>query len=181
LKLKEVMMRLVKPALGATVVAVGLLFTTVHAGQVPEAATGKATIWSAQEGQWAPLPDILPPGGQMKVIHGDPAKGAATFYMRFPAGYVAPWHLHTSVETVLMDKGNMRIDVRGGQSEAVAEGGYIRIPARVPHTVTCTGSAECLMFLESSGPFDIYLVNHENWTVTKSWRARGMATPSHTR
>lgn len=52
------------------------------------------------------------------------------------------------------------------------------VPARSPHRVTCTGNTQCLFFLSSNGPFDVYLVD-ENWNTTKSWRASDQ--PAHSK
>jgi quercetin dioxygenase-like cupin family protein len=140
----------------------------------PTAATGQATIWTADEGEWMPLPDIFPPGGQFKVINGDPAKGPVDLYMRFPGGYVAPWHFHTPIEKVLMNHGTMKFEVRGGQTATIADGGYVDIPSRLPHRVTCTSSGECVIYLVSSDAFDIHRVD-DQWNVTQSWSAAAAA------
>lgn len=138
--------------------------------QQPKASTEQATAWTADKGEWMPLPDIFPAGGQMKVMRGDPAKGPADFYFKFPAGYGVPWHFHTPVEVVLMDRGTIEFEMRGGQKVALGEGGYIHFPSASPHKATCTANTECLFYLVSSGPFDIHLVD-DKWNTTKSWRA----------
>lgn len=130
------------------------------------------SIWGSERGEWMPLPDIFPPGGKMKVMHGDPAAGPADFYFHLPAGYGVPLHFHTPVERVFVDRGVMRFDMQGDESATLSEGGYIRFPNRVPHRVTCTSESECLFYLVSDGPFDIHLVD-ENGQVTRSWKAGG--------
>lgn len=130
------------------------------------------SIWISEKGEWRPFPDIFPSGGKMKIMHGNPAEGPADFYFQLPAGYGVPWHFHTPVERVFVDKGTMRFEMRGDKSALLNEGGYIRFPSRVPHRVICTSESKCLFYLVSDGPFDIHLVD-ENWSVTKSWKADG--------
>lgn len=119
-----------------------------------------------------PLPDIFPPGGEVKVIHGDPATGPSDMYFRFPAGYGVPWHFHSPVEKVLVQQGTMTFQTREGEIVDLAPGGYIRFPPRSPHRATCTSEETCLFFLVSDAPFDIHLVDGD-WEVTESWYAAG--------
>ena len=62
---------------GAMALTVGLSASQATA-QAPRASNEQPTIWTADQGSWAPLPDIFPAGGLMKVIAGDPANGPAT-------------------------------------------------------------------------------------------------------
>lgn len=153
------------------VVAVTLLPATPAAAEQPtQAGAESGTVWSATEGEWMPFPDVFPPGGEMKVMRGDPATEAADFYFRFPAGYGVPWHFHTPVEKVYMDQGTVEFTMRDGRTVSVGEGGFVHFPSRAPHKATCTGEDECFFYLSSDGPFDIHLVD-EDWNVTRSWPA----------
>jgi len=156
-----------------------VMTAAAHPVDQPTAATGHADIWTADQGQWMPFPDVFPPGAQFKVIHGNPATGAATFYMRFPPGYNVPWHFHVPVETVLVDKGTLQFEVRGGQKSSLGEGSSVRMPSRVPHRASCSSSGDCMIYLESSDAFDIYLVD-DRWKVTRSWSAADAHTPKST-
>lgn len=141
--------------------------------QPPQASSEPGTAWTSDRGEWMPLPDIFPKGGQMKVIHGDPAKGPSDLYFRFPAGYGVPWHFHTPVEKVFVDQGAMEFEMRGDKKVSLKEGGYVRFPKASPHKATCSGSTDCLFLLSSDGPFDIHLVDENTWKTTRSWRAGG--------
>lgn len=157
--------------LGITALAVATM--TAGAGLAFEAqqpSEKPGTAWTSEKGEWMPLPDVFPKGGEFKVMRGDPAAGPAEFYFKFPAGYGVPWHFHTPVERVFMDKGTVEFEMRGGQKTSIGEGGYIHFPSRSPHTATCTSSEDCYFYLASNDVFDIHLVD-DNWNVTDSWTA----------
>jgi hypothetical protein len=66
--------------------------------QPPQASTEPPVLQHPKSGNWSPMPDIMPKGAEMQVLHGDPASGAAAFYFKVPPNYTFPWHFHTPVE-----------------------------------------------------------------------------------
>lgn len=133
-----------------------------------------AHVWTAEQGEWQPLPDIFPEGGQIKLIEGDPAQGPARFYFKFPAGYGVPWHFHSPIERVYADSGTMLFETLDGKKARLTEGGYIGFPERAPHRASCVSDEDCLFYLSSSDVFDIHLID-EQGRVTRSWSAAGGA------
>lgn len=140
--------------------------------QTPQASTTPSTIWTSTEGEWMPLPDIFPPGGQFKVMNGNPATGPSDMYFRLPAGYGVPWHFHSPAEKVLIDAGTLRVEMRNRSVVEIVPGTLFMAPPRAPHRVTCVSGTECLFYLISDAPFDIHLVD-ANWNTTESWYASG--------
>ena len=77
----------------------------------------KAKAMTPEALQWAPAPPVLPKGGQMAVLAGDPGKKGQFFVVRLkaPAGYKIPAHQHPTAEAVtafIYDR------LRGLESEA---------------------------------------------------------------
>jgi quercetin dioxygenase-like cupin family protein len=145
------------------------------------AATGTQpghAVFKPEQGQWMPFPDVFPKGATMKVMNGDPARGAADMYMKFPAKYAVPWHFHSAFERIYVDKGAMKFEHLDGTSTTLTEGGFMALPSRMAHKVTCVSDQECTLFLSTDGLFDIHLID-KTGKVTKSWSAASMAKPSN--
>ena len=152
---------------GMTVFVVALLCAVVLA-QAPKKSAGASKpagamadmgkIWTPAEGEWMDIP-VFPPGGKMKVINGDPFKGASDMYLKMPAGYVAPWHFHTPIESVYVQAGNMEFEMWKGEKKASPPGSFFLALPKMIHEAKCTGKTDCYLFLHSSGAFDIHLVD----------------------
>src|SRR5690606_32979989 len=102
---KEVVMRRSLAIIGS-----GILLSSIAWASAPGSADKQPTpaleakhrMFRAEQGRWMPLPDLVPAGGAMMVMDGDPSQGAADFYVRFPAGYGVPMHMHTPSERLYM-------------------------------------------------------------------------------
>ena len=122
------------------------------------AKAAQAVFWSNTEGEWMDVP-VFPKGAQMKVINGDPKKGASDLFVKFPAGYVAPLHWHTPAESVYMQAGTLEFGMpNSAATHTIAAGGFFHSAPKMVHKATCTGNEDCYFFLHSTGPFDIHLV-----------------------
>jgi hypothetical protein len=73
-------------------VAMALLLST-PAGVNAEPARTRSVDDASLE--WGPCPDFFPPGCQLAVLHGDPARPNADVFFRVPAGYDLPKHWHS--------------------------------------------------------------------------------------
>ncbi len=121
-------------------------------------APNAATFWTSTEGDWMDVP-VFPKGAQMKVISGDPAKGASDLYVKFPAGYVAPLHWHTPAESVYVQAGSLEFGMQhSNETHTVAAGGFFNSPPKMIHKASCSTKEDCYFFLHSTGAFDIHLV-----------------------
>jgi quercetin dioxygenase-like cupin family protein len=79
--------------------------------------------------------------------------------MKFPAAYAVPWHWHTPIERVYMDKGRMEFEMKDGEKVTAGEGSFVLAPSRMAHRAACTGSEDCYFYRSSSGPFDVHVVD----------------------
>jgi quercetin dioxygenase-like cupin family protein len=112
--------------------------------------------------KWGPAPPVLPPGAQMAVMAGDPAKpGFVSLRAKLPAGYTIPPHTHPTDEHVTVLSGDMSFGmgdkIDAASEQAVQPGGYFVAQAQMHHYATTKSGAVIQVDLE--GPFDITYVN----------------------
>ncbi|MEJ1938484.1 cupin domain-containing protein, partial [Nostoc sp. NIES-2111] len=96
----------------------------------PAHSAGEGTPVPPGAIQWGPVPPVLPKGGQIAVLWGDPGKsGPLTVRLKLPAGYKIPPHLHPHTEPVTVLSGELwfgfgdRIDVKAAQK--LGPGGFV--------------------------------------------------------
>jgi len=120
------------------------------------------SIFNQAEVSWAKGPASLPPGAEIKVLEGDPAKeGQFTMRLRFPDGYKIPPHWHPKVEHVTVLSGTFLI----GMGERFAEtnmkamnaGAFGFWPAGMKHFVSVKGAT--VVQFHGVGPWGINYVN----------------------
>jgi hypothetical protein len=114
---------------------------------------------------WAPAPPALPPGAQISVLDGDPArKGPVTLRLRFPAEYTVPPHWHSMTERVTVLSGTLHVGMGDAvdrqRSDALKPGGYVSLPAKMHHYAWT--SAPTVVQISLEGPFDIFYVNERD-------------------
>jgi hypothetical protein len=112
--------------------------------------------------KWGPAPPALPPGAQMAVMAGDPAKpGFVSLRAKVPAGYTIRPHFHPTDEHVTVLSGNMAFgmgDTIDAKTEkSVARGGYFIAQANMHHYAVAKSAAVIQVDLE--GPFEITYIN----------------------
>lgn len=91
---------------------------------------------------------------------GDPSKEAATLLLRFAPGCLVPSHWHTPDEIIMMVSGTLRVEMKGSDKPAFMHGGdYASMPSKHVHNARCAGPAACMLFLYSTGAFDVHYVN----------------------
>ena len=113
--------------------------------------------------KWGPAPPSLPPGAQLAVLDGDPAKAGAPYVLRakLPDGYKVPPHWHPVDENVTVLKGALvmglgeKFDKSAGKELPV--GSYSKMPKGVRHFAWAKG--ETVIQLNGTGPFEIHYVN----------------------
>lgn len=103
---------------------------------------------------WGPCPPIFPAGCEIAVLHGDPAKPNADVFLRVPGGYAIPAHRHTSVERMILVRGQLEVKYAGYPAATLSAGDYAFGPARLPHVATCLGAEACTLFIAFEGPVD---------------------------
>jgi quercetin dioxygenase-like cupin family protein len=147
-----------KTILAISTVAVGLAAASFAAGiavakgaaKGPELTTLGELAWTPimKEG---PLPAVSP-------IEGDGLKGAYMGYLKLPAGFESPPHMHTNEYWAVLVQGQMTHWATDGGSEkdskAIGPGGWVHMPAKTAHVSKCYPGVECIMVTMQKGKFD---------------------------
>jgi len=113
--------------------------------------------------QWGPAPPVLPKGGQMAVLAGDPGKsGPFVVRLKMPSGYKIPPHQHPTDEAVTVISGDFRFGMGDKLDEAKADklgaGGFVDLPKNMNH-YAFSGGGEVVVQINSEGPFAIKYAN----------------------
>jgi quercetin dioxygenase-like cupin family protein len=111
---------------------------------------------------WKPGPPSIPPGAQIAVLRGDPAKpGPFTVRVRFPDGYRLPPHIHPSEERATVLQGTLVVGFgeRWGEGERLAmpAGSYRVTPRGAPHYLEARG--ETIFQVEGIGPVAVSYID----------------------
>ena len=115
--------------------------------------TRKAVLRSASELKWVDVPDTK--GVQQAVAWGNPQKGAHGSYAKFPAGAEIPLHTHTAGSRSVVISGTMMEGLEGQTPKELGPGSYFYIPGEVKHTTACKAGAECVIYSDWQGAFDL--------------------------
>jgi quercetin dioxygenase-like cupin family protein len=147
--------------------AAGLLMCALvqsHADALAQAhaAAPHHTVVPADAVKWGPAPASLPPGAQVAVLLGSPAKeGPFVLRLKFPAGFVVPPHRHSKDEFVTVISGRFAI-ASGEKAERAAlkplpPGSFVHLPAGTPHYAWA--AEDCVIQVNGNGPFDVVYVD----------------------
>ena len=140
-------MRAILLATALAVVAAGVMAQEV----APQGVAADAV-------KWGPAPAVLPKGGQMAGLSGDPGKsGPFTVRLKMPAGYKIPAHQHPHSERVTVISGELRFGTGDKLDEDRAQrlgvGGFVDLPANVNHYAFVV--VETVIQISAEGPFGI--------------------------
>jgi hypothetical protein len=101
--------------------------------------------------KWGPTSPALPPGAQVAILTGDPAKeGLYVIRLKLPAGYKVPAHTHPHDEHVT-DK------LDEAKAKALKAGGYAHAAKDMQHFAFVTD--ETVIQVHGMGPQGITYVN----------------------
>jgi hypothetical protein len=89
-------------------------------------------------------------GAMTATFWGDPNKGGYGGMVKFPAGYKAPLHSHTSDIKMEIIKGGY---IYNGKT--YGPGSYLFIPGGDKHTSAGVDDSETIFFIEQPGKFDL--------------------------
>jgi hypothetical protein len=93
-------------------------------------------------------------GPQLGTVWGDANKGAHGSLLRLPKGFVSPAHTHTGDYYGVIVEGAVT-NAEPGQPEVVlGPGSYYFQKGKNDHVTKCVGSADCLIYVSQSKPFD---------------------------
>lgn len=124
--------------------------------------TGASPLWAthhksiqmpAEELKWVPNP-AKPEEVSMAVTWGDPAKGAHGAFHKFKAGTVVENHSHSATFKGVVVAGTV---VTGPEEspKTLGPGSFFMDAKKENHVTKCEGATDCIMYIESSGKFDL--------------------------
>ncbi len=109
--------------------------------------------------KWTDLDPNGAPGVKVAPLWGDHAKGAFGAFFKLPAGFVGPLHTHSHAMKVVFLSGTYIQAPEGKVEVQLGAGSYMMQPGgNYRHTTSCDKASECFFFVESSGAFDLKLV-----------------------
>jgi quercetin dioxygenase-like cupin family protein len=91
----------------------------------------------------------------MAVLWGDPAKGAHGAFHKFKAGFDAGLHSHSSDMRLAVVSGTVIGGAEGEPEKKLPPGSYEFQPHGVKHVTKCDPASDCVVFVVSSGKFDL--------------------------
>jgi hypothetical protein len=119
----------------------------------PAAESAMLVTMTPDELKWVPNPanaDVM-----MAVVWGDPAKGPHGAFHKFKAGFDAGLHTHSSDMRIAVISGTMIAATEGGPERKLPPGSYEYQPHGVKHVTKCDAASDCIIFVVSSGKFDL--------------------------
>jgi beta-alanine degradation protein BauB len=138
--------------------AASIFLTSALLAQSTKAASSAKTptFISAADVKWVDLDPKGAPGVKIADLWGDHTKGAYGAYVKLPAGFTTPLHTHTHDMKVIFVSGTYVQAPEGKPEVRLGPGSYMLQPGDpYKHVTSCDKSADCVFFLESSGPFDL--------------------------
>jgi beta-alanine degradation protein BauB len=126
----------------------------------PDITAGAQPIFTpTAELEWFDLDPQNAPGVQLATLWGDPARGGFGAYMRLPAGFDAPLHTHSHAMKVVIVSGTYIQEPHGGAVVRLTPGSFMMQPGGdYRHRTSCGTDSDCVFFVESSGAFDMFVV-----------------------
>jgi Domain of unknown function (DUF4437) len=164
-KTRNVLMLAAIVALSAVAFAPGLAGSKAKSSVSPY---DRLVVKPVADLTWGDLDPTGAPGVKVAKLWGDPGKGAFGAFFKLPAGFAVPLHTHTHDIKVVIVSGTY-IQVPNGRPEfRIGPGSYFLQPGgNYRHTTACDQASECVFFAESSGSFDLKLVNEGNAPAKK--------------
>ena len=117
---------------------------------------GTPVFTHATDLRWADLNPTGAPGVKIADVWGDHKTMGYGAFLKFPAGFLAPLHTHTSTIKIVVLSGTY-IQTPDGKSEMrMGPGSFVLQPGgNYKHVSACDKASECLLFIESPGKFDL--------------------------
>ena len=106
--------------------------------------------------KWGDLNPTGAPGVKIADVWGDHTKGGYGAFLKFPPGFLAPLHTHTSAIKIVVISGTYTQTPDGKPEMRLGPGSYEFQPGGgYKHISGCDKASECLLFIESTGKFDL--------------------------
>jgi Domain of unknown function (DUF4437) len=131
----------------------------VLAGVVVGQAGGdaaKVVFMPGADLKWADLDPKGAPGIKIVDVWGNHATSGYGAFLKFPAGFLSPLHTHTNDIKIVVISGTYTQAPEGKPTVRLGPGSYAFQPGgSYKHISGCDQASECLLFIESTGPFDL--------------------------
>lgn len=114
-------------------------------------------MWAAEDIKWVSLKGA-PLGVMSATLWGNQEKGPYGALTKFPAGFKAPLHYHSSAMKIVVIKGAYIYKPEGGQEKRFGPGSYVSYPGGDRHTTRGAEDSETIFFIEQPGKFDINMI-----------------------
>ena len=138
---------------GLSVFSLAVLLGAQAEKAAKPAAAKKAALRAASEMKWVDIPDAK--GAQQAVTWGNPQKGAHGSFAKFAGGTELPMHTHTAGSRSVVIAGTMLEGLEGQQPKELGPGSYFYIPGELKHTTACKAGADCIIYTDWQGAFDM--------------------------
>lgn len=109
---------------------------------------------------WSDLDPEGAPGVQIAPLWGDHQTGGFGAFFKLPAGFAVPLHTHSHDMRLVFVSGTYLQAPDGAAELRLGPGSYLLQPGGdYRHTTRCDPAADCVFFVESEGPFDLFVVD----------------------
>ena len=88
--------------------------------------------------------------------YGDLANGPHGTFIKMPAGYVSPTHIHTEDYWAVVVSGVMVNKTPDEPDVPLPVGSYFLQKGGEPHVTKCISATECIFFVSQNGKFDYH-------------------------
>jgi quercetin dioxygenase-like cupin family protein len=106
--------------------------------------------------KWTDLDPSGAPRIRIADLWGDHARGAYGAFLEFPAGFLSPLHTHTHAIKIVVVSGTYTQTPEGKAEQRLGPGSYAFQPGgNYKHVSGCDKASDCVLFIESSGAFDL--------------------------
>ena len=122
-------------------------------------AESRLVVVPADDLKWTDLDPTGAPGVKIADLWGNHARGPFGAFFKLPAGFAVPLHTHTNDMKVVIISGTYVQAPQGNPEFRLGPGSYFLQPGgNYRHTTSCDPAADCVMFVEGRGKFDLKLV-----------------------
>ena len=139
--------------MGTSFVAAAALYAAQAEKAAKPAATKRAVLRTAPEMKWVDIPDAK--GAQQSVAWGNAEKGPHGSFVKFAGGTEIPLHTHTASVRSAVISGTILHGLEGQPPKELGPGSYVSMPGGVKHSTGCKAGADCLIYSDWSGAFDL--------------------------
>jgi quercetin dioxygenase-like cupin family protein len=138
---------------GISLVAAAALYAAQAEKATRPTVTKRPVLRTASEMKWVDIPDTK--GAQQSEAWGNAEKGPHGSFAKFAGGTEIPLHTHTAASRSVVITGTMMEGLEGQQPKELGPGSYFYIPGDLKHTTACKAGAECVIYTDWSGAFDL--------------------------